>query len=172
MNVVIGLADFDPDAVFFHAPVKNTIMPNSNFIRVLYSTDYFVLTNILLEVEFVVDGVTRYFERRRHSFDPERNRAVIAKIEAVERTMLERLSLRGKKPVHRVGAQLSGGTAKLYTTLPAGSVHRNARYILKISGVWESGDPHGEYGLNYKFVELLDAPANAVAMPTRPLRST
>ena len=159
MNVIIALDDFDPDCVFFHSPVKNTIMPNSNFIRVLYSTDYFVLNNILVEVEFVTDGVTRYFERNRYGFDSARNRGVIARIEALEASVLSRLALPGKVPVRRISAQLMSGSVKLYTTMPtraAGAcAPRMAKYILKLSGVWECMGPGAEYGLNYKFVEVL-----------------
>ena len=47
MNIVKTIDQYDENYVFFCDPIKNNIMNNGNFIRILYSTSLFVLNGIL-----------------------------------------------------------------------------------------------------------------------------
>ena len=49
MNIIINIDDVKTSNIFYQHPVKNTIMDNSNFIRLIYSTDYYTLNNLLIE---------------------------------------------------------------------------------------------------------------------------
>ena len=50
MNIIINIDDVKTSNIFYQHPVKNTIMENSNFIRLIYSTDYYTLNNLLIEI--------------------------------------------------------------------------------------------------------------------------
>ena len=39
MNLVLDINEFDINNVFFQKPITNTVIDNSDFIRILYSTD-------------------------------------------------------------------------------------------------------------------------------------
>ena len=46
MNVYININDFKIDNVFFYTPIKNTMLINSNYIKIIYSTKDFTLNSI------------------------------------------------------------------------------------------------------------------------------
>ena len=43
MFLVISLDEFSGNNVFYSDKIKNTVIENSNFIRILYSNSYFIL---------------------------------------------------------------------------------------------------------------------------------
>ncbi len=162
MNIIINIDDVDPDHIFYQNPVKNTIMDNSNFIRLIYSTNYYTLNNILIEITFNIDKVIRHYEKYIYEFDCLKNDKVIKKIHNLEKTILSRADINDKHPVYRIYNQLTSNNIKLYTTLAKTKDINNklnhkkkVKYILKISGIWESTYPANEYGLTYKFIEVV-----------------
>ena len=164
MNIIIDIDKFDPNNVFFQTPVRNTIMENSNFVRIIYSTDYYVLSNILLEINFTMNGITKYFDKLRYYFVPDKNKEIIQCIGNLEKQILDRLNISGKTQVLRIHDQLISGNAKFYIEQPLdkavpsnteSSTFFQRRYILKISGIWETSAPTNEYGLTYKFIEVI-----------------
>ena len=50
MNIVKNIDQYNDDFVYFCDPIKNNIMNNGNFIRILYSTSLFVLNGIYLNI--------------------------------------------------------------------------------------------------------------------------
>ena len=163
MNIIINIDDFEPNNIFYQTPVKNTIMDNSNFIRLIYSTDYYTLNNLLIEVTFNTDKVIRYFEKYVYDFKKLKNEEIINKIYNFEKAILSRINIENKTPVYRIYNQLISNNIKLYTTLPnSNELNVNSTklkdksiYILKISGIWETAYPTNEYGLTYKFIEVV-----------------
>ena len=50
MNIVKNIEQYNDDCVYFCDPIKNTIMNDGNFIRILYSTPLF--TNVPESVKY------------------------------------------------------------------------------------------------------------------------
>jgi len=50
MNIVKTIDQYNQDFVYFSEPIKNNIMNNGNFIRIIYSTPLFVLNGIYIAV--------------------------------------------------------------------------------------------------------------------------
>ena len=50
MNLVKTFEQYNDTNIFFCDPIKNNIMNESNFIRILYSTNIFTLNGIYLHV--------------------------------------------------------------------------------------------------------------------------
>ena len=46
MNILLDIDNIDEKYIFFQDGIKNTVINNSNFIRILYSNNEFTLTNI------------------------------------------------------------------------------------------------------------------------------
>ena len=46
MNIAVPINGFNINNVFFQESIKNTIMDNSSFSRVIYSTDFFICNGI------------------------------------------------------------------------------------------------------------------------------
>jgi len=149
MNIVIDIDDFKQDALFFQESIKNTVMDNSEFIRILYSTDVLTLNGIYLKINMNIVSTEKYFNKYKCNFYIKNNITEIEKIESIEKMILERLYVTTKKPLFKVSEQLNNGNIKLFTdnfdSLMKGT------FILKISGVWET--PR-DYGITYKFMDI------------------
>ena len=153
MNIVLNIPDFDEKNVFFLSPVKNTIMENSSFIRLIYSNDVLSLTNILIKIDFQMSGVEKSFNKYKYIFKIDKNKEIINKITTIETALLERLNIANKTKVARIATNLRLENVKLFTNdIP--SIENQGHYILKISGIWET---QYEYGLTYKYLELNQA---------------
>ena len=48
MNIACKLEDFKINMVYIMNPIKNTVIDNSSFIRILYSNNLFVLNGLYL----------------------------------------------------------------------------------------------------------------------------
>jgi|TARA_Y100000816_G_C26101182_1_gene583649 hypothetical protein len=46
MNILLDIDKIEQKYIFFQDPIKNTVINNSNFIRILYSSSDFTLTNL------------------------------------------------------------------------------------------------------------------------------
>ena len=81
----------------------------------------------------------------------------VEQIIRIERQILGCYASQTKLPVFRIAEQLRTGTIKLFSdAVPS---NQNSTYILKLSGVWETGN---QYGLTHKFI---GGSANAVIHP-------
>ena len=50
MNIVKNIEQYDENNVYFFDPIKNNIMNDGTFIRILYSTENFMLNGIYLHI--------------------------------------------------------------------------------------------------------------------------
>ena len=46
MNIAIALDDFDEYNVYFNKPIRNTVIDESNFLRITYSNEMFSMNGI------------------------------------------------------------------------------------------------------------------------------
>ena len=51
MNIVKNMNQYDENNIFFCEPIKNNIMNEGNFIRILYSTHNILLNGIYLLIK-------------------------------------------------------------------------------------------------------------------------
>ncbi len=67
MNIVCKLVknidQYNEDNVYFLEPIKNNIMNNGNFIRIIYSTSLFVLNGIYININFNYTSVDKYYNK-------------------------------------------------------------------------------------------------------------
>ena len=64
MNLVTDINTFDSNNVYFLDSVKNTIMNDSNFIRIIYSNHLFMLNGIFLKISL---KITNLLNEKRES---------------------------------------------------------------------------------------------------------
>lgn len=147
MNIVIDIDTFDSNNVYFLDSVKNTIMNESNFIRIIYSTDLFMLNGIFLKINLKITNSDKYYNKHKYTFDYNNNKSEIEKITSIEKAILHKLDLKDKSPVFRIEEQLINENIKLFSDIPFKNIEN--QFILKMSGVWETDT---EYGIIYKFM--------------------
>jgi len=149
MNLVIDIDQFNSNYVHFQESVKNTIMDDSNFIRILYSNNLFILNGIFLKVNIKISHIDKYFNKYKWAFNYDINKNIIEKISIIERTILQMINISNKCATYRISEQLHNENIKLFTNSVSPKLENE--FILKISGIWENDT---EYGITYKFIDI------------------
>ena len=146
MNISLNKEDFSIDNVYFYEPIKNSIIENSSFIRVIYSNELMAINGIYIKIDF--DNVTKTndFSKQKITININDNLKIINYIKSIEIEILEKINIERKKKIYKIKDQLMTGYIKHLID----NKYANC-FILKISGIWES---ENEYGLTFKFIEI------------------
>lgn len=148
MNIVKNIDQYNDDFVYFCDPIKNNIMNNGNFIRILYSTSLFVLNGIYLNIYINQLTIEKYFNKYKCAFDIGAHANLIQRIKIIEENILRKINILGKTPQYKIYEQISNGNIKIFSD-NIDNITNN--FLLKIAGVWET---EYHYGLTYKFIKL------------------
>ena len=146
MNISLNKEDFSIDNVYFYEPIKNSIIENSSFIRLIYSNELMAINGIYIKIDF--DNVTKTndFSKQKITININDNAKIINYIKSIESEILQKINIQRKIKIYKISEQLMTGYIKhLIDNKYANS------FILKISGIWES---ENDYGLTFKFIEI------------------
>ena len=148
MNIAKYLQDYDLNKVFFLNPIKNTVIDNSNFIRILYSNELFILNGVYLIIDINDISIDKHNNKIKYSFNPEKNLEILNSIKNIEINLLKKINIKNKNMSTKILDQLDTGFLKISNEYNENFTNK---FILKISGIWES---IYEYGLTYKFINV------------------
>tara|TARA_B100000902_G_C26480726_1_gene514607 strand:- start:32 stop:493 length:462 start_codon:yes stop_codon:yes gene_type:complete len=151
MNVIIDPNKFDDKCIFFYNPVKNTVMDDSNFIRILYSNKLFTLNAIFIKLKLNIINIEKYFNKSKCCFNIKDNKDIIDKIAFIEDKILHKYSY-NKNIKNKIYDQLMSGNIKLFIDNLSENSNK-CEYLLKISGIWETDN---DCGITYKFVDMIN----------------
>ena len=127
---------------------RNTVMDNSIFKRLTYSTEDITLNGLCVRCNFDAYNIDKYYAKYKCTFDQVINRNVLLNIITLERNILEKNVVENKSPRFSIAEQLNSGFIKVF--LENNILNYDSNHILlKISGIWESTE---EYGLTFKFI--------------------
>jgi hypothetical protein len=148
MNIVKNIDQYNEDYVYFCDPIKNNIMNEGNFIRILYSTPLFILNGIYINININHTSVDKYYNKFKCTFDINYHRDILEKIRSIEEGLLKKININGKIPQYKIYEQLRNGNIKVFSD----SYDKiNTNFLLKIAGIWET---ETDYGLTYKFINI------------------
>ena len=146
MNIVKNIYQYNEDYVYFCEPIKNNIMNNGNFIRIIYSTSFFILNGIYITIQINYTSVNKYYNKFKYSFDVNQYKELIDKLKIIEEGLLKKSGILGKIPQYKIYEQLKNSNIKVFSD----SFDKIGNtFLLKIAGIWETDT---EYGLTYKFI--------------------
>ena len=128
-------------------PIKNNIIPDGNFFRIIYSTHDVTLNGIYLEIELKNVICEKHYNKYKYSFNVNAHSDIIAKIKNIEESLLKKIKF-NKNPCFKIYEQFVNGNIKLFAESQS---HKNLRFVLKMSGIWEN---EHNYGLTYKFIHI------------------
>lgn len=139
MNIVLNINNINFNNLFFNDPVKNTVMNDSSFIRILYSNEHLTLNGIFIKIPFDRETIK----------DPknENNQKIILFIDKLEKYILSAYN-NNKIQVLKILEQFNYITTKSFLE------KRNNNpfiLILKISGIWET---NSQIGITHKFIDI------------------
>ena len=124
MNLLLDETKYNIENVFFYEPVKNTIIHDSKFIRIIYSDENIILNCLYLKIDT-------------------NNKYIFHYLETIEKNILNKYNL-SKNNINNY--KLSNIREQFIYFISKNNPE--AIVILKISGIWETNIT---IGLNYKF---------------------
>jgi hypothetical protein len=146
MNLVKSINQYNEDNIYFCEPIKNNVMNEGKFIRILYSTHNIVLNGIYLLIHINDITCDKYYNKYKCNFNTLHNKDIIDNIKTIEENILRKIEIK-KIPQLKIYEQLRNGNIKLFN-----EVNKSfCSFILKISGIWET---QFNYGLTYKFIKI------------------
>ena len=146
MNLVKNINQYNENNIFFCEPIKNNIMNDGTFIRILYSTHNILLNGIYLLIALNEITCEKYYNKYRCNFNPSNHKDIIDNIKIIEENILKKIDIK-KTPQLKISEQLRNGNIKLFNMID----QKDSSFIIKISGVWET---QYNYGLTYKFIKV------------------
>ena len=146
MILVKDVEQYNLDYVHFSNAIKNNIMKNGNFIKILYFTPSFKLNGIYLKIDIINYLNENNIYRNNYIFNPFSYVGLIEKMKNIEIKILSKLGIIDKIPECDLYKKLMSGNIKIMTDVIE---EKFENFIIKISGIWEN---ENNYGLNYKFI--------------------
>ena len=151
MNLCMSINNLNHSNIFFSEPIKNTIIENSKFRRIIYSNPYISLNTIYIEFKLNNVEIIKYYNKFKCLFNNERHYNFIQTILYLEHSILNKIKLQNKRAIYNISQQLNNNYIKLFLPFEGDKKLENFKIVLKLSGIWES---ETEYGLTYKFLYL------------------
>jgi hypothetical protein len=146
MILVKDVDQYNLEYVYFSNAIKNSIMKNGNFIKILYFTPLFRLNGIYLKINIENYLNVNNLYRSDYIFNPFLYYELIEKIKNIEIDILLKSKICNKIPEYDLYKKLISGNIKIMTDIIE---NKFDNFIIKISGIWEN---ESKYGLNYKFI--------------------
>lgn len=147
MNLVKQINQYDNKCIFFCEPIKNNIMNEGIFIKILYSNENISLNGIYLLIDICDIVCEKYYNKYKCSFNILNNKDIINNLKLIEEEILKKYNTT-KIPSYKIYEQMKCSYIKMYSII---GIKQTSSFILKISGIWETPQ---NYGLTYKFIKL------------------
>ena len=147
MNLVKSIEQYNHNNVIFCDPIKNNIMNDGHFIRILYSTDVMTLNGVYLLINLSDIICEKYYNKFKCTFNVFNHKEIIENLKLIEEDLLKKYKT-DKIPSYKIYEQIKCGYIKIYSDIDNNS---NTSFILKISGIWET---QTNYGITYKFLKI------------------
>ena len=148
MNIAKRIDQYDNNSVILCDPIKNNIMSEGNFIRILYSTQNITLNGIYLVITLNNITCEKYFSKYRCFFNMLSHKDLLNKLQIIEENILGKYQIVDKIPQYKIYEQIKNGNIKIFNDIGNKLM---SSFILKISGIWET---QSNYGLTYKFIKV------------------
>lgn len=128
MNILLHLKEINHDYIFFGDSIKNSIIENGIFYRIIYSNTLMSLNSLFISFEMNINSQKEMIE-----ILTELEKVILSKIDTT------------KHPQYKIKDYLKFLTSK------GGEEFKLNKYILKISGIWET---ETDYGITFKFLDI------------------
>ena len=115
MNIVKKIEQYDENSIFFCEPIKNTIMNEGTFIRILYSTNNITLNGIYLLIQLSDIVSEKYYNKNKCTFSVINHKELIEKIKTIEENLLKKIEINSKIPQFKIYEQLINGNIKFFS---------------------------------------------------------
>jgi len=146
--MAIPIDHYNPSNIFFGEPIRNTIIENSVFRRIIYSHPEISFNSINIFFTFKNLTVKKFYNKWKCIFSDPINKTALM---TLEKNILDKLKMSMKTPVSSITHQVHNNMFKIFSDRMVSGIFTNYTVVLRISGIWES---ETEYGITYKFVDF------------------
>lgn len=150
MNIALSISQYNINNIYYCDSIKNNVVNDGTFIRLIYSTDYFVTNGVNISVPFTDVAIEKYYNKYKCSFNVNNNKNSVENIYHVEKEILDKVNTNGKIIQMKISEQLKNGNFKIFSE----NIDKPTNvqlFILKISGIWET---ENYIGLTFKFCKI------------------
>lgn len=117
MNIAKKLDQYNENYIYFCEPIKNNIMNEGTFIRILYSSPLFVLNGVYLLFNLNDVIIEKYYNKYKCVFNINNHKEIIENIKIIEDSILKKSNIKNKIVQHKIFEQLINGNIKIFTDL-------------------------------------------------------
>lgn len=149
MLIATNIDEYEIDNIYLCESIKNTIIHNGRFTRILYTLPNFTINGIHIAIDLEKCNTDYINNKCKCNFDIKKNVNVINKIIQLEQNLLTTINVKNKNKIYNLTQQLNTGSIRLFIEKGQHKSNSNS-YILKIAGIWEDND---NYGITYKFIQ-------------------
>ena len=149
MNIIKTIDQCSMNSIYFCEPIKNNVIVNGSFTRILYSSDIFTMNGVYLMVPLNDLIFEKYYQKYKCTFNSHSNMKTTNKICEMEFNLLQKAGnvIKNKTPQYKIQEQFKNSHIKIVSdNIPTTSA--TTTFLLKISGIWET---ETQYGVTYKF---------------------
>lgn len=125
MNIIQNIEHFSTNDILLCEPIKNTIMDNSNFIRIIISNEDIIINGIYvmfqIKSKYYYDSTTNFSSLNQHKYkkllfviSDQDNKEIIEKLKKLERDILLKINLINKIKTFKLANNLDEGTIKVF----------------------------------------------------------
>lgn len=148
MNVVNTINNFNINNVYYSESQENTVIENSIFIKLIYSTNDITLNGIFLLCNFTNFNIEKHYNKVSILWHQNYNSKLEGDLIDIEKQILNKYST-DKNPNYTISNFVKRKCIKIFSDKI--EKERFNSILLRISGLWENEE---EYGLAFKFLEL------------------
>ena len=142
---------FNNHNIIIQRKMKNNIIDDSFFYRLIYSDEYFSSNGLYILFNFTNVKIENYYNKIKCTFDNNKNNNNnINNIKNIEQTILSNfINEENKILSNKLEEQLKNYNFKLFEYKNTNKkYHTNINIVLKISGIWSTMN---EIGITFKF---------------------
>ena len=148
MYMAIPVKQYKSSNIFFGEPIKNNIIENSVFRRIIYSQSDISFNSINIVLSFGRLSVRKLYNKWKCIFNDMSLKNTLLSIES---NILQKLRMCNKNPIYSITQQVQNNMFKVFSDRMEPGDFNDYTIVLRISGIWES---ETEYGITYKFVDF------------------
>lgn len=150
MIIIKNLNHFNIYNLIYFDKIKNNMIENGFFIKIIYSTQFFTLNSVYINIPFITlsyDNICN--SKHKYNINVEINKNTINKIKTIEYDILKKVNL-DKILEHKIYDKIKTGLINFYSnSIIDKNYNVNCAIVLKISGIWINDN---SCGLSYKFI--------------------
>ena len=152
MNLIISPENYNINYIYFNDSIKNTVIDNSNFIKIMFSNTDLYLNGFYVLITLENISVEKYYNKYKCVINEDNNinnKNIMQFMYKLEHELLHKYNNNKNKKLI-ITNQLKQNNIKLFIENKniKETMYEKLQFCLKISGIWEKND---EIGLTYKF---------------------